>query len=79
MDRIMATANDMDFTQNGIINNVYIPSSPSRFVITDEFINDNEQSRRVSSAESSAPRKGSTYRCSTEALNPLIKKVDALI
>ncbi|GFY53864.1 hypothetical protein TNIN_89781 [Trichonephila inaurata madagascariensis] len=42
----MATANDMDLTQNGIINNVHIPSSPSRFVITDEFINDNQQSVR---------------------------------
>ncbi|GFU36520.1 nucleic-acid-binding protein from transposon X-element [Trichonephila clavipes] len=40
----MATANDMDLTQNGIINNVHIPSSPSRFVITDEFIYDNQQS-----------------------------------
>ncbi|GFX83425.1 hypothetical protein TNCV_4537751 [Trichonephila clavipes] len=42
----MATANDMDLTQNGIINNVHIPSSPSRFVITDEFIYDNQQSVR---------------------------------
>ncbi|GFV77618.1 hypothetical protein TNCV_616381 [Trichonephila clavipes] len=42
----MATANDMDLTQNGIINNVNIPSSPSRFVITDEFIYDNQQSVR---------------------------------
>ncbi|GFW95238.1 nucleic-acid-binding protein from transposon X-element [Trichonephila clavipes] len=42
----MATANDMDLTQNGIINNVHIPSSPSRFVITDEFIYDNQQSAR---------------------------------
>ncbi|GFT43652.1 hypothetical protein TNCV_1060191 [Trichonephila clavipes] len=41
----MATANDMDLTQNGIIN-VHIPSSPSRFVITDEFIYDNQQSVR---------------------------------
>ncbi|GFX39270.1 RNA-directed DNA polymerase from mobile element jockey [Trichonephila clavipes] len=41
----MATANDMDLTQNGIINNVHIPSSPSRFVITDEFIYDNQLSR----------------------------------
>ncbi|GFW99343.1 hypothetical protein TNCV_3981671 [Trichonephila clavipes] len=40
----MATA-DMDLTQNGIINNVHIPSSPSRFVITDEFIYDNQQSK----------------------------------
>ncbi|GFV57870.1 nucleic-acid-binding protein from transposon X-element [Trichonephila clavipes] len=42
----MATANDMDLTQNGIINNVHIPSSPSRFVITDESIYDNQQSVR---------------------------------
>ncbi|GFV50653.1 hypothetical protein TNCV_2213161 [Trichonephila clavipes] len=42
----MATANDMDLTPNGIINNVHIPSSPSRFVITDEFIYDNQQSVR---------------------------------
>ncbi|GFY39277.1 hypothetical protein TNIN_230801, partial [Trichonephila inaurata madagascariensis] len=42
----MATANNMDLTQNGIINNVHIPSSPSRFVITDEFIYDNQQSVR---------------------------------
>ncbi|GFV07657.1 RNA-directed DNA polymerase from mobile element jockey [Trichonephila clavipes] len=42
----MATANDMDLTQNGIINNVHIPSSPSRFVITDQFIYDNQQSVR---------------------------------
>ncbi|GFU38798.1 hypothetical protein TNCV_1754641 [Trichonephila clavipes] len=42
----MATANDMDLTQNGIINNVPIPSLPSRFVITDEFIYDNQQSVR---------------------------------
>ncbi|GFX75877.1 nucleic-acid-binding protein from transposon X-element [Trichonephila clavipes] len=42
----MATANDMDLTQNGTINNVHIPSSPSRFVITDEFIYDNQQSVR---------------------------------
>ncbi|GFS89859.1 RNA-directed DNA polymerase from mobile element jockey [Trichonephila clavipes] len=42
----MATANDMDLTQNGIINNVHIPSSPSRFVITDEFIYDNQQTVR---------------------------------
>ncbi|GFX63338.1 hypothetical protein TNCV_3619411 [Trichonephila clavipes] len=41
----MATANDMDLTQNEIINNVHIPSSPSRFVITDEFIYDNQQSQ----------------------------------
>ncbi|GFT33988.1 hypothetical protein TNCV_4384431 [Trichonephila clavipes] len=43
---MMATAEDMDLTQNGIINNVHIPSSPSRFVITDEFIYDNQQSVR---------------------------------
>ncbi|GFY78242.1 RNase H domain-containing protein [Trichonephila inaurata madagascariensis] len=42
----MATANDMDLTQNGIINNVHITSLPSRFVITDEFIHDNQQSVR---------------------------------
>ncbi|GFX08679.1 hypothetical protein TNCV_62061 [Trichonephila clavipes] len=42
----MATANDMDLTQNGIINNVHIPSSPSRFMITDELIYDNQQSVR---------------------------------
>ncbi|GFY79042.1 hypothetical protein TNIN_171231 [Trichonephila inaurata madagascariensis] len=42
----MATANDMDLIQNGTINNVQIPSSPSRFVITDEFIYDNQQSVR---------------------------------
>ncbi|GFS39208.1 hypothetical protein TNIN_103291, partial [Trichonephila inaurata madagascariensis] len=42
----MATANDMDLIQNGIINNVQIPSSPSRFVITNEFIYDNQQSVR---------------------------------
>ncbi|GFX80969.1 hypothetical protein TNCV_1909621 [Trichonephila clavipes] len=36
----------MDLTQNGIINNVHIPTSPSRFVITDEFIYDNQQSVR---------------------------------
>ncbi|GFW08925.1 hypothetical protein TNCV_3474771 [Trichonephila clavipes] len=42
----MATANDMYLTQNEIINNVHIPSSPSRFVITDEFIYDNQQSAR---------------------------------
>ncbi|GFT85215.1 hypothetical protein TNCV_496711 [Trichonephila clavipes] len=42
----MATANDMDLTQNGIINNVHIPSSPSRIVITDEFIYDNQQTVR---------------------------------
>ncbi|GFV81549.1 hypothetical protein TNCV_52731 [Trichonephila clavipes] len=42
----MDTANGMDLTQNGIINNVHIPSSPSRFVITDEFIYDNQQSVR---------------------------------
>ncbi|GFU76731.1 hypothetical protein TNCV_2391261 [Trichonephila clavipes] len=36
----------MDLTQNGIINNVHIPSSTSRFVITDEFIYDNQQSVR---------------------------------
>ncbi|GFT01562.1 hypothetical protein TNCV_270521 [Trichonephila clavipes] len=42
----MATANDMDLTQNGIMNNVHIPSSPSRFVITEEFINDYQQSVR---------------------------------
>ncbi|GFU57125.1 RNA-directed DNA polymerase from mobile element jockey [Trichonephila clavipes] len=42
----MATANDMDLTQNGIINNVHIPSLPSRFVITDEFIYGNNQSVR---------------------------------
>ncbi|GFS53006.1 hypothetical protein TNIN_44051 [Trichonephila inaurata madagascariensis] len=41
----MATANDVDLTQNGIINNVNIPS-PSRFVIIDEFIYDNQQSVR---------------------------------
>ncbi|GFY55691.1 hypothetical protein TNIN_246001 [Trichonephila inaurata madagascariensis] len=40
----MATANDMDLTQNGIINNVHISSSPSRFVITDEFVYGNQQS-----------------------------------
>ncbi|GFV93575.1 hypothetical protein TNCV_1988871 [Trichonephila clavipes] len=43
----MATANDIDLSQNGIINNVHIPSSPSRFVITDEFIYDNQQSCRI--------------------------------
>ncbi|GFX02489.1 hypothetical protein TNCV_194671 [Trichonephila clavipes] len=43
----MATANDMDLTQNGIINNVHIPSSSSTFVITDEFIYDNQQSCRI--------------------------------
>ncbi|GFV09138.1 hypothetical protein TNCV_2430201 [Trichonephila clavipes] len=42
----MATANDMDLTQNRIINNVHIPFSPSRIVITDEFIYDNQQSVR---------------------------------
>ncbi|GFW73990.1 hypothetical protein TNCV_545141 [Trichonephila clavipes] len=42
----MATANDMDLTQNGIINNVHIPSSPPRFVIIDKFIYDNQQSVR---------------------------------
>ncbi|GFT07574.1 hypothetical protein TNCV_4045391 [Trichonephila clavipes] len=46
----MATANDMDLTQNGIINNVHISSSPSKFVITDEFICDNQQSVRDSYA-----------------------------
>ncbi|GFU35926.1 hypothetical protein TNCV_4030301 [Trichonephila clavipes] len=46
LDRIMATANDMDLTQNGVINNVHIPSSPSRFMITDELIYDNQQSVR---------------------------------
>ncbi|GFU58854.1 hypothetical protein TNCV_4782721 [Trichonephila clavipes] len=40
----MATANDMDLTQTGMINNVHIPSSSYRFVITDEFIYDNQQS-----------------------------------
>ncbi|GFS48080.1 hypothetical protein TNCV_3599941 [Trichonephila clavipes] len=43
---MMATSNDMDLTLNGIINNVHIPSSTSRFVITDEFIYDNQQSVR---------------------------------
>ncbi|GFY49819.1 hypothetical protein TNIN_105331 [Trichonephila inaurata madagascariensis] len=33
----------MDLTQIGIINNVHIPSSYSRFVITDAFIYDNQQ------------------------------------
>ncbi|GFS97921.1 hypothetical protein TNCV_2018651 [Trichonephila clavipes] len=47
LDGIMAAANDKDLTQNGIINNVHIPSSPSRFVITVEFINDNQQSYRI--------------------------------
>ncbi|GFV14694.1 RNA-directed DNA polymerase from mobile element jockey [Trichonephila clavipes] len=42
----MATANDMDLTQNGIINYVHIPSPPFRFVITDEFIYDNQESER---------------------------------
>ncbi|GFW83264.1 nucleic-acid-binding protein from transposon X-element [Trichonephila clavipes] len=42
----MATANDVDLTKNGIINNVHIPSSPSRFVITNELICDNQQSVR---------------------------------
>ncbi|GFY51462.1 hypothetical protein TNIN_356221 [Trichonephila inaurata madagascariensis] len=42
----MATANDMDLTQNRMINNVNISSSLSRFVITDEFIYDNQQSVR---------------------------------
>ncbi|GFY61158.1 hypothetical protein TNIN_448251 [Trichonephila inaurata madagascariensis] len=42
----MATTNNMDLIQNGIINNVQIPSSPSRFVITDEFIYANQQSVR---------------------------------
>ncbi|GFY69023.1 hypothetical protein TNIN_69251, partial [Trichonephila inaurata madagascariensis] len=42
----MATTNDMDLIQNGIINNVQIPSSPSRFVITNEFIYANQQSVR---------------------------------
>ncbi|GFY42300.1 hypothetical protein TNIN_214921 [Trichonephila inaurata madagascariensis] len=42
----MATTNDMDLIPNGIINNVQIPSSPSRFVITNEFIYANQQSVR---------------------------------
>ncbi|GFW88947.1 RNA-directed DNA polymerase from mobile element jockey [Trichonephila clavipes] len=42
----MATANDMDLTQKEIFNNVHIPSLPSRFMITDEFIYDNQQSVR---------------------------------
>ncbi|GFW59447.1 hypothetical protein TNCV_1508921 [Trichonephila clavipes] len=42
----MATANDIDLAQNGIINNVHIPSSPSRFMITDEFIYYNQQSEK---------------------------------
>ncbi|GFS33833.1 leucine-rich repeat protein soc-2 [Trichonephila inaurata madagascariensis] len=42
----MATTNNMDLIQNGIINNVQIPSSPSRFVITNEFIYANQQSVR---------------------------------
>ncbi|GFS83770.1 RNA-directed DNA polymerase from mobile element jockey [Trichonephila clavipes] len=46
LDQIMATANVMDSTQNGIINNVHITSSPSIFMITDEFIYDNQQSVR---------------------------------
>ncbi|GFU73126.1 RNA-directed DNA polymerase from mobile element jockey [Trichonephila clavipes] len=79
----MATANDMDLTQNGIINIVHISSSPSRFVITDEFIYDNQQSCRIgkhphrpSCAKERMNLQLFRLPISIEALDALIKEVE---
>ncbi|GFU12773.1 hypothetical protein TNCV_4788241 [Trichonephila clavipes] len=78
LDRIMATSNDLDWTQNGIINNVHIPSSPS--TTSDEFAATSAELGNIHTALLAAKERMNLplFRLPTsiEALDPLIKKVE---